>query len=840
MRALLDGVDQFAAVQVGAHGAATSPWSVLRKPSADELKAGAYPTGGVSWQGMAISIENPAGSVREGVDEAGKPWRNNMMAHYGFFDGTRGADGDEVDVFLGPAPESDAVWILNQTDAAGGFDEHKVLAGFVDARQAVDAYRLSYSNTWDRFGPPIPVTPAQLQWWLKFADTRRPFSLDLAPPEPDMTETAKPPLQRVFWDSAAEPTMGLTLSGVLYAMRVHDASDGLLLDPLSMGEITEGAEVVALDALVTEVGKLKPKMNALLRVMEAAGGEVKPVAVQFSDLLRRFGGVHVAALFELSDGQTITAWFHNPDSTPNKFGPGDMLVSWKWQLNKKDVTIVVAPESGQDLNLREVARRLMRLAAKNSAAFAKANAKRAGTMAEIATLKDTLAERQAVLAGLHQQIEVARAAAEAREAAKPVMTPEEGYARGAEIGRAAANEGGEKAGKDNPELQALLVGADKDLDLQLRIGYRDGYDEAMLAKAEPVPALTAADRGKADFAAGKPYTVPEDIKNVGDRQDWKRGWQFAKNQADEARWPEWLGELYRYIEETYDVTTSDAQGLVDARESEARKAFEAGQTVEQVGFMLMGETRGAKLVRLQREAEGALWGIGSPDFYGVLQEFDLPDDWMPETHNRLAALDMGDMAKEFGRSIAVQINPDSDKPFRVIIVLYPDGRGVGSQWAATAQEAYAMVADAKAITTEPDPAYELTAVQAEGYAIGEAVGKSGSDSFLPTDSAEFNAAAEKYASMPDVVGWLREGFNDGYDAGRAAVTPAPIEVPAAVQTLREVLAGQHDTMALGDLLTKIEDAVKKLDADGLLKDEIDAEATAAITHWVKLDELANG
>ena len=411
--------DAFAVAFTGAHHAATSPWNSTAPPSEEQAKAGDYRMGVVDWRGLQLLIENPVHTAREGIGEDGKPWRSTMMAHYGFIAGTHGADGDEVDVFLGPAPESRAAWVLNQTDASGGFDEHKVLVGFVDARQAVDAYRFSYAAGWDRFGVPIPVSLDQLRWWLKFGDTTRPFTIDQVPPEHDMTEatTSAPSLTRVFWDAAAMPTSGQSLGDVLYGIRQTDTADGLLLEGMTMADIVEGAEVVHLDALVTEAGKLKPKMTALLRIMEAAGQSVKPVAMQLSDLLRRFGGVHVAALFELSDGQTITAWFHNPDMTPAKFTPVDSLVSWKWQLNKKDVTIVVAPESGQDLNLREVARRLMRLAEKNSAAFIKANVKRAATMAEIEGLRTTLSDRQGTLQRLMGQIEVAKVEVSDKQAA---------------------------------------------------------------------------------------------------------------------------------------------------------------------------------------------------------------------------------------------------------------------------------------------------------------------------------------------------------------------------------------------------------------------------------------
>lgn len=416
-----DRVDPFVSALTGAHRAATSPWSHLRTPTAAELQANDYPTGPVDWQGWRLHMETPAQGIREGVDPDGRGWRNVVKAHYGYFAGTVGADGEGVDVFLGPFPESRVVWVLNQTNADGSFDEHKVLAGFIDARAAVDAYRLSYTPGWNRYGAPLRLTLDQLRWWLQWGDKSRPLSLDLVPPgEPDtMTDTTTPStLSRVFWDSAALPAAGRTLADVLYAIRLDDAADGLLADPMTMADVLEGAERVVMDSLVIQVGRLKPKMDALLRVMEAVGAEVKPVALQLSEPVRRFGGAHVAALFELSDGQTVTVWFHNPDSTPAKLSPADTLVSWKWVLNKKDVTIVVAPESGRDLNMREVARRIMRLAAKNSAAFARANAKRAATMTEIEGLRGTLAERQAALADLHRQIEAAKVAAEDRERAR--------------------------------------------------------------------------------------------------------------------------------------------------------------------------------------------------------------------------------------------------------------------------------------------------------------------------------------------------------------------------------------------------------------------------------------
>lgn len=412
--------DAFAANHAGAHGAATSPWSSRAAPTHAQRVAGNYAMGDATWQGLRIRVENPAGTTREGIDPDGTPWRNLLAADYGYFAGTTGADGDGVDVFLGPYPECRSAWLINQTQADGSFDEVKALVGFVDRSHALDAYRMSYSTGWSQFRPPIEVSAQQLRWWLTKGDTSRPFSIDLIPSEPEMTDTTinAPALPRIFWDSTAMPAAGRTLADLLYELRRHDGQDGLLLDAVTMADIREGAEAVLMDALVVQAGRLQPKMEALQRIMEAASDTVKPVALQFSDPLRRFGGVHVAVIWELSDGQTITAWFHNPDMTPAKFTPADDLVSWKWQLNKKDVTIVVAPESGRDLNTREVARRLMRLAEKNSAAFQRANAKRADAVAEIDGLKATLMQKQGELKSLLGQIEVAKVAKADRDAAE--------------------------------------------------------------------------------------------------------------------------------------------------------------------------------------------------------------------------------------------------------------------------------------------------------------------------------------------------------------------------------------------------------------------------------------
>src|ERR1700690_3985520 len=99
----------------------------------------------VKWKGLTIQIENPAGTVRKGKSKTGKTWQTTMSYDYGFVDGTKGVDGDEVDVFLGPNHAAPFVYIMHQLKKESGeFDEQKCFLGFDDAMDATQAYRKAY------------------------------------------------------------------------------------------------------------------------------------------------------------------------------------------------------------------------------------------------------------------------------------------------------------------------------------------------------------------------------------------------------------------------------------------------------------------------------------------------------------------------------------------------------------------------------------------------------------------------------------------------------------------------------------------------------------------------
>ena len=374
----------------GAFGKNGSP-----EPSLANLKAGNYKKGRFLLHGLSIAIETPQGHRRTGKSN-GEPWSVICQAHYGYLVGSKASDGDAIDVYVGPAPESQKVFVVNQNNAAGAFDEVKVMLGFLDEQSARTAYMNSYERGWNGLGSMIAATIDQFRWWVKFGNTTLPFSTRALPYD------GNDEMNQTVWDSAANP-VGIELADVIYRLRKDDG-DGLLLDAVTASDIlkdSDGEQV--LDALVVEYAKLDRKAAQLNKVMEANSGTVKPVSVQVTPPFKQKGTTNVVILFELSDGQTVSIFMHNPDSTPNKILPADELVSWKWLLNKKDITVVVAPEKGQDLNPREVARRIMRLAEKNSARFAQANKGRSDRMAAIEQLKGDVSGKEATLQALDEQ-----------------------------------------------------------------------------------------------------------------------------------------------------------------------------------------------------------------------------------------------------------------------------------------------------------------------------------------------------------------------------------------------------------------------------------------------------
>jgi hypothetical protein len=148
-------------------------------PSDAQKEAGNYKVGRVRWNGLDISIENPKGSKRSGVSKNGHRWSVRLPAHYGYIRGTEGRDGDHVDIYMGPDPHSDRVYVVDQVDArTKKADEHKVMLGFSSEDAARSAYERGFSDGRgkDRIGAMKQLSVDQFKGWLKSGDTKSPIA----------------------------------------------------------------------------------------------------------------------------------------------------------------------------------------------------------------------------------------------------------------------------------------------------------------------------------------------------------------------------------------------------------------------------------------------------------------------------------------------------------------------------------------------------------------------------------------------------------------------------------------------------------------------------------------
>ncbi len=114
--------------------------------------------GHLTFQGLEIAVENKKGSVRSGVDKSGKPWRTEMKAPYGYVVGTEGADGDEVDVYVGPVADAENAYVVHQRKEDGKtYDEDKVMLGFSSEEDARKMYLAHYNSP--KFLGPVSTIP---------------------------------------------------------------------------------------------------------------------------------------------------------------------------------------------------------------------------------------------------------------------------------------------------------------------------------------------------------------------------------------------------------------------------------------------------------------------------------------------------------------------------------------------------------------------------------------------------------------------------------------------------------------------------------------------------------
>jgi predicted amidophosphoribosyltransferase len=139
--------------------------------------------GHISFGGYDYTIENPKGSTRSGVDASGKPWSIDIKDTYGYILRKIGVDGDHLDMFINDDADLDTfngrVFIVDQKNPDGTFDEHKVMYGYPNWSAARKAYERNYEPGWwdSHVMQMIGVKKADFDKWLGDSDHKtKPFA----------------------------------------------------------------------------------------------------------------------------------------------------------------------------------------------------------------------------------------------------------------------------------------------------------------------------------------------------------------------------------------------------------------------------------------------------------------------------------------------------------------------------------------------------------------------------------------------------------------------------------------------------------------------------------------
>ncbi len=158
--------------QAEVHG---QPITVNTSPSDAQKEAGNYQKGHVRLFGLDLAIENPKGSKRAWKNaDTGESGERVMPFDYGYVKSTESADGDAVDVYVGPNPDADTVYVVNQLRRDGSFDEHKAMLGFDSLDDAKAGYMANFPAGWKGMGTVVPMPLAEFQEWTRNGDTKAP------------------------------------------------------------------------------------------------------------------------------------------------------------------------------------------------------------------------------------------------------------------------------------------------------------------------------------------------------------------------------------------------------------------------------------------------------------------------------------------------------------------------------------------------------------------------------------------------------------------------------------------------------------------------------------------
>ena len=260
---------------------------VNTQPAEAQKEAGNYKKGHVQVGAFDITIEQPEGSIRRGTDADGKQWESKMHNTYGYFRGTEGVDGDHIDVFLSNDIDGwngRKVFVVDQYNPDGTFDEHKVMLGFNDASDAKNNYLANYEKGWAN-GRRIDVSAVNLEdfekWIAGSHRKTKPFSEYKSVKSVDDSETFKGHKVENSGKEALEDVIGRSLNAdethrlIAFMENTAESAPELELTPQNWAKEFGESGVVS-----TPIGEVKQGDNQYLKLAQQGRngklGMIKP------------------------------------------------------------------------------------------------------------------------------------------------------------------------------------------------------------------------------------------------------------------------------------------------------------------------------------------------------------------------------------------------------------------------------------------------------------------------------------------------------------------------------------------------------------------------------------
>lgn len=345
--------------------------------------------------GEARNLRLPDGTLHE----------DTCIANIGKISGTARA----IKTIMCDGVQADDKWsIYNITNPQGHFIDHVAVVGAVSTEQSERLVKRYLLPLYDgAIQSHQTLTDNGIKHFLDSATTASNIGFlmndDVIDFESRITKT------EAIWDNANLKTHSGSLSALLFDIQQHDPN-GEIIEKVTARDIASSlidstCEVQLHDAIVVKYRELDKTIDKIAKQLgELSDMTLKIVQVHKLEPFKKNGVVNGGAIFEMSDTQTITVLFNNPDTTPAKITPEDTMTSWKWLLNRRDVSAALQPRSVDSKKYNLIAQRMFKLVAANHDRFVRSQVKKLKDQQDFDEAQTNLTAAEARLSDLDRLI----------------------------------------------------------------------------------------------------------------------------------------------------------------------------------------------------------------------------------------------------------------------------------------------------------------------------------------------------------------------------------------------------------------------------------------------------